>query len=702
MHVPKSFFAAALALFGAIHTLAENIIYPEDLDTLIDVTKAPYNCDPTGVRDCTAALIRLFDDLLLPTLEGQRAIEAEIANDPRESFIHPSSVENRRIDGKWQAIFPAKLNPARIVYFPNGTYSVSDTICYTFTELHNTWGNELCRQIVIRGQSEEGAIIRLADNSPGYEAGTGKAVLSFIRKDRSNVAMMNVLQNITISTGEGNPGAIGLRYFANNSGAVRNVTVTTEDPDKRGLAGIVLDRYNFSGCYFKDITVSGFDYGIQILPNRIYSVFEHVTLSKQRKAGFHVREIIIPIRGLKSMNTVPALKITGSPAHVVLTDSELSSPSDSSNAAIEYQDGVLFARNVSTKGYASAISKFSKTVLPGPNIEEYSSHGVSTLGDHDSTRSLDLPVEETPKRPWEQDLDRWVSVNSYGAKGDGLHDDTAAIQAALDSGKPVIYFQPGQYLVDSQLHIPATVKRIDFMFADLAAGETLKKLSDQGTFVVAEDDAVPLVIENLFAFERFKGEQYLIDHASTRTLVLRDLHTQTGATYTNSVSGGKVFIENVASTDQFEPNPNPMTFTGQEVWARQLNPERGFPQVMNDGGQLWVMGFKTEGHGAGFHTRNGGSTEILGGASNMGGDRFLINENSNVSAICATVGWKPGNSDPVMVVETKQGIERRLKISKLPLRFYFFPDKNSGHSLQRFLPLYVGRNKDQPLHPSRN
>ena len=50
-----------------------------------------------------------------------------------------------------------------------------------------------------------------------------------------------------------------------------------------------------------------------------------------------------------------------------------------------------------------------------------------------------------------QDNDNFVNVRAFGAKGNGITDDTAAIQAAIDAAKPgdVIYFTPGVYIVSN-------------------------------------------------------------------------------------------------------------------------------------------------------------------------------------------------------------------------------------------------------------
>lgn len=52
-----------------------------------------------------------------------------------------------------------------------------------------------------------------------------------------------------------------------------------------------------------------------------------------------------------------------------------------------------------------------------------------------------------------------VKDSCFGAKGDGVTDDTVAIQLALSSGVPEIVFPPGRYLF-SRINVPASIHRI--------------------------------------------------------------------------------------------------------------------------------------------------------------------------------------------------------------------------------------------------
>jgi hypothetical protein len=57
-----------------------------------------------------------------------------------------------------------------------------------------------------------------------------------------------------------------------------------------------------------------------------------------------------------------------------------------------------------------------------------------------SNRAINLKLAET------------VSVKDFGAVGDGVTDDTASIQAAIDSGAKTIYIPIGTYLISSSLY----------------------------------------------------------------------------------------------------------------------------------------------------------------------------------------------------------------------------------------------------------
>jgi hypothetical protein len=130
-----------------------------------------------------------------------------------------------------RAIDTAMVNHTTI-YFPNGTYLVRDKITFD-TSMYTAQG------ICLQGQSQNGVVIKLADNATGYgDPIVRKPLCSMFEGLYSNIAMHCYVRNMTFDAGSGNPGAIGLQYMVSNIGAVYNVTIRSSDPQHRGAIGL--------------------------------------------------------------------------------------------------------------------------------------------------------------------------------------------------------------------------------------------------------------------------------------------------------------------------------------------------------------------------------------------------------------------------------------------------------------------------------
>lgn len=83
------------------------------------------------------------------------------------------------------------------------------------------------------------------------------------------------------------------------------------------------------------------------------------------------------------------------------------------------------------------------------------------------------PTFQTPiKRTIQERLDDNVSIKAFGAVGNGIIDDTAAIQRAIDqlflndatknsfTSRVTLYFEPGEYVISEELRIPPYVRFI--------------------------------------------------------------------------------------------------------------------------------------------------------------------------------------------------------------------------------------------------
>ena len=132
-----------------------------------------------------------------------------------------------------------------------------------------------------------------------------------------------------------------------------------------------------------------------------------------------------------------------------------------------------------------------------------------------------------------------------------------------------------------------------------------------------------------------------------RTLVMRSVQ-DCGLTSTAASEGGEIFFEDVVT--------HGVKLRQQRVWARQLNIENQGTHLTHDGGDVWVLGYKTERGGTLVHTLGGGRTEILGGFSytTTAGKLapMFVNDNSSVWAFFAEVCYS-GDPFATIIRETR-------------------------------------------------
>jgi hypothetical protein len=535
-------------------------------------------------------------------------------------------------------------NNYRVLYFPNGTYLVSNEIFWQ-------------RWVTIQGESQNGTVIKLKDNAPGYGTGQSKPVLHCYYN--SNESFANYIQNLTVDTGKGNPGAIGIRYNNHNEGVLGDVTIRSGDG--QGQTGLDLTENEFGPALIKNVTIEGFDRGVVTVANVSHATFLNLTLKNQRIVGFE-NNLPVSIYNLISDNKVPVIinnNVAGLP-HVVLVNASLTGGA-SNSTAIENQAG-FYGRNISIDGYKNLLND-SGTLIPGPTLNEYVSkndeqHSLFPDGD---TGHLKIPYEPPPA-PALENPDTWAKPLDV----DG--DDSAEIQKVFESGASTIYFPFGNfYSANTTITIPATVRRVIGMHngPSTSYGNYQDYLPvDQPVIRIVGDTKDPLVLESFFPSRfPYDASRPGIEIASNRPVYIRS--SGGGVIHLAAGYSGKVWLEDTHSDIRIHGK--------QTVRAVHYNPENnawteGRTYVVNKGGIFWCLGMKTEAIARHVDTQKGGRTEILGGFFRdhdvLPGDTvpYFSTTDGSISATYLQYDWGGGHTRGFHAVETQGSTTKELRL----------------------------------------
>ena len=495
----------------------------------------------------------------------------------------------------------------RIVYLPPGEYRVTDTLRWPDGE----HPGQSQKRVILQGAGESLSTLRLPDNSKGFSDNEPKALIWTGRKPAQR--FRNAIRDLTIEIGEDNRNAIGLQFNASNQGGIRNVTIRAAE--NAGKIGLDLGHSDEIGpLLVRNLTVEGFEVGISSKWPVNSNTFEHVNLINQRQYGWWNYHQMIFVRGLVSENQCTVLyNERNSWGTMTLLDSHLHGINSPRTPAIVNQRQLVM-RNVEILDYWRAVENDDKDRDKGDIdgstlIELDSSHrnitspfrGLKDRTLADAGEVKRLPVKETPDVPRGDPTKDWANLLTFGADPKGEKDSSPALQRAIDSGKKTIYLPPAaDFRFEGEVEIRGPVQRIIGLEGRFTAvGDPVWKLVDD-KHPGGLPDAPVVIIERLT--HRSGGTELKIRQESKRTLVV-------SSSIGFSVEGhgtGDLFLDDFCGhLDRVAP--------GQNVWCRQLNSERkeGI-KCRNMGGNLWILGMKTENLGTIFELTGGGHTEVNG------------------------------------------------------------------------------------------
>jgi hypothetical protein len=349
-----------------------------------------------------------------------------------------------------------------IVFIPEGRYRLGKTIY--------VWNG-----IRLIGYGARRPVFVLGQDTPGFQTGVGRYMVHFVSdrppegqpiRDANPGTFYSGMSNIDIEIGDGNPAAVGVRFHV----AQHSFLAHMDFRIGLGRAGI-----EEIGNEAEDLHFFGGEYGIinhKPSPSWPFLLIDSA-FEGQRKAAFETEEggLTLVRTQFKRMPTVILIRenraeelwmkdsrledITG-PAMVISDEKSARTQINLQNVICERVPVLAHfresGREIAGKSAIYQVKEFSH----GLHIADLGqTPEISTTCDAIALAAAPPPVpSDIPDLP---PRDTWVNLRALGAKGDGVADDTAILQAAVAQHR-AIYLPTGRYRVTDTIALkPDTV-----------------------------------------------------------------------------------------------------------------------------------------------------------------------------------------------------------------------------------------------------
>lgn len=389
----------------------------------------------------------------------------------------------------------SSTNTPALVYFPPGTYVVSKPLIqYYYTHMVGDLGE--IPTLVAAPNFEGMAVI---DANPYDNEGNNWFTNqnNFFRQIRN---FKIDLTRVPMTTGT------GIHWQVSQATSLQNIEIFMVEDASEANAQQGLFIENGSGGFMTDITTHGGKLGI-FFGSQQFTV-RNVEINNCKTGVFQIWDWVFNYHGLTINNCEVGIDIAnGGDAQtvgtIIVQDGKfsntpiaISSAYDPAQAGtngtliidnVDFSDNVPVAvQNVGTgttilegnQVVASFVQGRSYTGASGEAVQ-----GAQTAPNKPAVLLDDAGRFVTRSKPQYADVpvENFVVVTAHGAVGDGVADDTAALQAIFDAATAdqVIFFPHGAYIISDTVRIPANIRIVGEIWPLLMAGGENSAFKDQ-------------------------------------------------------------------------------------------------------------------------------------------------------------------------------------------------------------------------------